>query len=134
MSRFIPYLPGSLRCPSKGQPTFDYNPAVPMKLISIACTFLAFVCVGCDVEMRRETMPSSTSLPVTGTASRLPTQTPSTTPLPPSPRPTPTPVDGATLTRVNVRAEPSTTGSVLGMIPAETRVEITGQDPGGNWW
>lgn len=105
-----------------------------MKLISIACTFLAFVCVGCDVEMRRETMPSSTSLPVTGTASRLPTQALSTTPLPPSPRPTPTPVDGATLTRVNVRAEPSTTGSVLGMIPAETRVEITGQDPGGNWW
>jgi uncharacterized protein YraI len=35
---------------------------------------------------------------------------------------------------VNVRAEPSTASDVLGMIPADMRVEITGRDPGGNWW
>lgn len=44
------------------------------------------------------------------------------------------PVDGATSTQVNVRAEPSTAAAVLGIIPAETRVEITGRDPGESWW
>lgn len=39
-----------------------------------------------------------------------------------------------TSTQVNVRAEPSTSSSVLGMIPANTKVEITGKDPGGGWW
>jgi uncharacterized protein YraI len=35
---------------------------------------------------------------------------------------------------VNVRAEPSTAGAVLGIIPANTRIEIVGKDPGGSWW
>jgi uncharacterized protein YraI len=39
-----------------------------------------------------------------------------------------------TSTQVNVRSEPSTGSAVLGMIAAEMRVEITGRDPGGNWW
>ena len=39
-----------------------------------------------------------------------------------------------TSTQVNVRAEPSTASNVLGMIPANTKVEITGKDPGENWW
>jgi len=33
-----------------------------------------------------------------------------------------------------VRAKPSTGSSVLGIIPANTKVEITGKDPGDNWW
>jgi len=52
----------------------------------------------------------------------------------PAPQPTIAPVDGATSTQVNVRAEPSTAGTVLGIIPANTRIEIVGKDPGGNWW
>ncbi len=59
---------------------------------------------------------------------------PSETPLAPPPQPTTAPVDGVTSTRVNVRSEPSTAGSVLGIIPGDTRVEITGKDPGENWW
>ncbi len=43
-------------------------------------------------------------------------------------------MDGITSTQVNVRAEPSTASTVLGIIPADMRVEITGKDPGGNWW
>jgi uncharacterized protein YraI len=43
-------------------------------------------------------------------------------------------VDGITLTQVNVRTEPSTASNVLGVIPADMRVEITGKDPGGDWW
>jgi uncharacterized protein YraI len=62
------------------------------------------------------------------------TLSPSETPLPPTSPPTIAPVDGITSTQVNVRAEPSTASNVLGIIPADMRVEITGKDPGGNWW
>jgi uncharacterized protein YraI len=44
------------------------------------------------------------------------------------------PVEGTTTTQLNVRAEPSTAGNVLGIIPANTKVQITGKDPAGNWW
>lgn len=67
------------------------------------------------------------------TAIPFPSETPpSTFPSPMATRANP--VDGVTTTQVNVRAEPSTAGSVLGIIPADRRVEITGKDPGGNWW
>jgi uncharacterized protein YraI len=58
----------------------------------------------------------------------------SETPLPPPSQPTAGIVDGITSTQVNVRLEPSTASNVLGTIPADMRVEITGKDPGGNWW
>ncbi|HEX6035824.1 MAG TPA: SH3 domain-containing protein, partial [Anaerolineales bacterium] len=68
------------------------------------------------------------TLPLTTTTTALETALPSSLP------PTLAPVDGITSTQVNVRAEPSTAGTVLGIIPADMRVEITGKDPGGNWW
>ena len=43
------------------------------------------------------------------------------------------PAEGITSTQVNVRVEPSTASNVLGIIPADMTVEITGKDPGGNW-
>ena len=43
-------------------------------------------------------------------------------------------MDGATATQINVRSEPSTAGSVLGIVPANTRVQIVGRDPGRSWW
>lgn len=55
-------------------------------------------------------------------------------PLPAAAEPTIAPVEGTTSTQVNVRAEPSTASSMLGMIPANTKVEITGKDPGESWW
>jgi uncharacterized protein YraI len=45
-----------------------------------------------------------------------------------------TPVEGITSTQINVRAEPSTSSKVLGILPANTKVEILGKDPGENWW
>lgn len=59
---------------------------------------------------------------------------PSGTPLPPPPQPTAAPVEGFSSTQLNVRSEPSTAGNVVGIIPASTRLEIIGRDPGGNWW
>ena len=44
------------------------------------------------------------------------------------------PVEGMTSTQVNVRAEPSTSSAVLGILPPDTKVEITGKDPGEGWW
>ena len=78
--------------------------------------------------------PISTTFPV---ASTLPTSresAPTETLPPPSPPATLTLVEGITSTQVNVRSEPSTVSNVLGVIPADMRIEITGKDPGGNWW
>jgi uncharacterized protein YraI len=43
-------------------------------------------------------------------------------------------VEGMTSTQINVRADPSTASNVLGIIPANTKLEIIGKDPGENWW
>jgi uncharacterized protein YraI len=43
-------------------------------------------------------------------------------------------VEGITSTQLNVRAEPSTASAVLGVIPANSRVQIVGKDPGEGWW
>ena len=54
--------------------------------------------------------------------------------LPTQPTAAQAPVEGMTSTQVNVRADPSTASNVLGIIPANTKVEIIGKDPGENWW
>lgn len=54
--------------------------------------------------------------------------------MPTSAQPTAPPIEGTTSTQVNVRSDPSTAGSVLGILPANTNVQIVGRDPGGNWW
>jgi uncharacterized protein YraI len=43
-------------------------------------------------------------------------------------------VEGITSTQLNVRAEPSTSSDVLGVLPANTNVQIVGKDAGENWW
>ena len=78
--------------------------------------------------------PTSTLPVLTSTRPATTILAPSDTPLPPSPQPTVPPVEGITSTQLNVRLEPSTASTVLGIIPANTRIEITGKDPGGNWW
>jgi uncharacterized protein YraI len=43
-------------------------------------------------------------------------------------------VEGITSTQLNVRAEPSTSSEVLGILPENTKVQIVGMDPGESWW
>lgn len=125
MFKFIPSRPSkTLRC----------NPAVIIKLPLIAFVVLALLSTSCDVQVRKATAPTPTALRVTSTLPATLIQVPSETPLPPPPPATITLAEGMTATQVNVRAEPSTAGNVLGMIPANTTVEITGKDPGENWW
>src|SRR5215207_8709226 len=86
--------------------------------------------------MQAQTTLTSTPLLFNSTLAPASTQIPAETPLPsPLPaQPTVAPVDGMTSTQLNVRAEPSTVSTVLGIIPANTRVEITGKDVAENWW
>ncbi len=107
---------------------------VPTRLLIGAFIILAVLGSGCDVQIHAATAPAATPLLITATFPAPPTGAPTETALPPPPPPTTAPVEGVTSTQVNVRAEPSTAAGILGMLPANTRVEITGQDPGGNWW
>lgn len=109
-------------------------PRVSRKSSTIVFVILAVLGTGCDVRFSTVTAPTDPPVIVTATIAAPPTQTPTETPLPPPPTPTAAPVEGTTTTQVNVRAEPSTTGNVLGLIPANTKVEITGKDPGESWW
>jgi uncharacterized protein YraI len=77
--------------------------------------------------------PTTTSIATTSTPPAALTPAPTETPLAPL-SPTVVLVEGITSTQVNVRVEPSTASNVLGVIPADMRVEITGKDPGENWW
>lgn len=95
---------------------------------------LLFLSTGCGMETHEVVTPSQVPLFVTSTAPATPTLSPSATPFPPPPQPTTPPVEGTTSTQVNVRAKPSTASDVLGVIPANTKVEITGKDPGESWW
>lgn len=105
-----------------------------MKFYIAVIVALAILGTGCDIQVYQLTATPASPLLVTSTLPVAPTQPPSETPLPPPPPPTVTPVEGITSTQINVRAEPSTAGEVLGTIPANTRVEIVGKDPGENWW
>lgn len=96
--------------------------------------WLTVVCAGCSFTVDVIEPVTPTALIITSTLPPSPTVEPSETPLPPPPTGTVVPAAGRTSTQVNVRAEPSTAGAVLGIIAENTNVEIIGKDPGGNWW
>jgi uncharacterized protein YraI len=89
---------------------------------------------GCGSPADKAVMSTSTVWIATPTLPPALPQSQSDRPLPPPPQPTLPPVEGTTSTQLNVRAEPSTAGNVLGIIPANTKVQITGKDQAGNWW
>jgi uncharacterized protein YraI len=110
---------------------------VSTKCLIAALLVLCVLSAACNAQILEETVSTETAWPVTSTQPVTRTPAPSETPLSlatTQPNSTSVPVDGATSTQVNVRAEPSTTGNILGIIPADMRVEITGKDPTGNWW
>lgn len=95
---------------------------------------VSFLAAGCSITVQTEFPTAAPTFLVTATLPPSPTPQPSETPLPPPPTPTVAPVPGITSTQLNVRAEPSTVGEVLGVLAANASVQIVGQDPGGNWW
>lgn len=110
---------------------------MPIRVSIVIFIALLSWSTGCGVEIRAEATPSPVPVVITSTIPVTLTPQPSETPLPPPPQPMApraTSVEGLTSTQVNVRAEPSTASNVLGLIPANTTVEITGKDPGESWW
>ena len=93
---------------------------------------LMLLIAGCDSNAQRGITPTGTAFASTFTLPASPATALLKTPIPLSPQPTIVVAEGITSTQVNVRVEPSTASYVLGVIPADMRVEITGKDPGGN--
>lgn len=104
------------------------------KTLTVAFTLFRLFSSACGAQVQEGTAPPASPALPTSTAPATTRQAPSETALPPPSEPTVAPVDGATSTQVNVRSDPSTAAAVLGIIPADTRVEITGKDPGESWW
>jgi uncharacterized protein YraI len=91
----------------------------------------------CSVQVQVGNTATPTPYIITATLPASLTPPPSETSLPPTPQPiapSVTPAQGITSSQVNVRAEPSTASTTLGVIAANTTVQIVGKDPGGNWW
>jgi uncharacterized protein YraI len=108
---------------------------VAIRFVAALLVFaLALLGTGCGSNIQGEITPTTALLAITSTLPVSLIPAPSQPLLPPPSQPTVAPADGITSTQVNVRAEPSTASNVLGIIPADMRVEITGKDPGGNWW
>jgi uncharacterized protein YraI len=103
------------------------------KYILTYILFFAFLVSSCGVQIK-EADATSTTFVLTSTLPATLTPSPTDAPLPPLPQPTVAPIEGISSTQINVRSEPSTVGNVLGVILPDTRVEIIGKDPAGNWW
>ena len=84
--------------------------------------------------MKSESTPTGVHHIITPTLPPISTLRPSETALPIPVQPTVAPVEGVATTQLNVRADPSTTSEVLGVITANTKVQIVGKDPYENWW
>ncbi len=99
-------------------------------------TVLILLYTGCSSTLREETILTSTPflITLTATATQTPAPSETETPVPAQPTAAQTPIEGMTSTQINVRADPSTASNVLGIIAANTKVEIIGKDPGENWW
>ena len=105
-----------------------------MLVKNISLGLLALLVNSCTSNANQLTPASPTPWILTATLSPTLLLQPTESPLPFPPTPALPPVEGITSTQVNVRAEPSTGSTVLGIIPPDMRVEIVGRDPGGSWW
>jgi len=100
---------------------------------SFLITALLF-CAGCGIQIQENVAVTPTELIITATLPPTQTLIPSSTPLPPPPSPTIAPVSGTATTPINVRSAPSTASETIGIIPANTVIQIIGKDPGESWW
>ena len=104
-----------------------------MRFSRVIFTVLILLYTGCSSNVREGSTSTPTTPVMTFTLAATLPPTPTDTATPP-PAPTMLPVEGTTSTQLNVRAEPSTASTILGIIPANSKVEITGKDPGESWW
>jgi uncharacterized protein YraI len=111
---------------------FDYNSFVKQNYF--LHIILILVCTSCGIQVQEIGAETPTGMIITSTLPPTQTAIPSSTPLPPPPSPTIAPVSGTATTRINIRSAPSTASETIGVIPADTVVQIVGKDPGESWW
>ncbi|HEU0294914.1 MAG TPA: SH3 domain-containing protein [Anaerolineales bacterium] len=106
-----------------------------MSYRSLLPFLLIILCAGCGIQVNEVGITPTLQI-ITTTLRPLETPRSTETPVsfPATQLPTVTPVEGITSTQLNVRAEPSTASAVLGVIPANAKVQIVGMDPGESWW
>lgn len=114
-----------------------YNTSVNRPSLLARIVLLALLLVtlpGCKVDVSSQAPGTPTQGLITATLPPSNTPRPSMTPTQAVLTPTQGPASGTTNTQVNVRAEPSTDGKVLGILAAGASVVIVGRDAGGSWW
>lgn len=106
--------------------------------INLRRSFLILVALylsACNITVQSENTTTAEPLVITATLPPTATPFPLETPLAPTiQQPTIVPAEGITTTQLNVRTEPSTASEVLGIIGANTTVQIVGKDTAENWW
>ena len=105
--------------------------------IKLKASFFFIVCLflsSCIAALQRDSTPTTQPIIITSTLPATVTLSPSGTPTSPIFQSTTAPLTGTTSTQLNVRAEPSTTSEVLGIIASNSAIQITGKDVGGSWW
>ena len=102
------------------------------KLIFFMLT-AALLVSGCGLNLSSASSATPTPFIITATLPPSPLPSPTETSAPPTPPPTAAPHEGTTTSQVNVRGEPSTASAPLGMIGPNTKVQVIGKDPSGNW-
>jgi len=110
----------------------DYNCRVYKTIFFIAV--FALFASGCVLHLASPDVGTPTIFIITLT---LPPTTPppaTQTAQPATAAPTSAPIEGTTSAKVNVRGQPSTAGTTLGMIDPFAKVQIIGKDPNGNWY
>ena len=95
---------------------------------------MVILLASCSIQTSNEYISTATPVFITSTLPPSPVPHPTETLFPSTSIPTIAPIAGVTTTQLNVRAEPSTAGDVLGLIAADTTIQIIGKDVGGNWW
>jgi uncharacterized protein YraI len=112
--------------------SLDYNYSVFRRFLLLVG--MAFTLAGCSWQVSSLGGATATAFIITSTLPPTPIPSATLTPIPPTPSPTTAPIEGMTTTQINVRSEPSTAGTQLGILAPFLKVQILGRDTEAKWY